>query len=94
VGDEQGRGVEPLAQGAQQFQDLGLDCDVQGGGGLVGYEQDRVTRDGLGDHAALPLPTRELVRIGVERLDRIGHLDQVEQFDRTLLCLRRRDAEV
>jgi hypothetical protein len=35
VGDEEKRHPEPVAQVAQQAQDLGLDGDVEGGGRLV-----------------------------------------------------------
>ncbi len=49
---------------AQQVEDLRLDGDVEGGGGLVGDQQVGLVGEGHGDHHALALPARELMRIG------------------------------
>ena len=68
VGDEQDGAVEPVAEAAQQLQDLGLHGDVEGGRRLVGDEELRVARDRLGDHRALALAAGELVRVRVVRL--------------------------
>ena len=63
VADEDHGEAEPLAQLAQQVDDLLLDGHVQGGGGLVGDDQARVTGQSHGDEDALALPPGELVRI-------------------------------
>ncbi len=44
-----------------------------------------VARDRHGDHGALALAARELVRVLVERRLGVGHLDHLEQLDRALL---------
>ena len=46
----------------QQRQDLRLDGDVQGGGGLIGDHQPRVQSDRRRDQCPLPQPAGELVR--------------------------------
>ena len=94
MGDQQDRAVQPVAQGAQQVEDLGLHRHVQCRGRLVGDQEGRVTGDRLRDHRALALSAGELVRIGVERLERIGQFHHRQQFDRTLLRLGRRNPVV
>ena len=80
VGDEQEghaqRGLEP----AQQFEDLRLDGDVEGRGGLVGDQEVGLVGQGHGDHHALALPSRELVRIGAKALLRFGQSHQPQQL--------------
>jgi hypothetical protein len=53
-----------------------------------------MSRDRLRDHRTLALAARQLVRVGVECLERIRKLDHAEQLDRALLRLRRSDAVV
>ena len=48
---------------AKEGEDLGLDGDVEGGGGLVGDEQARAVDERHGDEDALTLAAGELVRI-------------------------------
>jgi len=91
VRDEHDRGVEPAAEAAEKVEDLGLDGDVEGGRGLVRDKEDRVARDRLRDHRALALAARELVRVLVEGERRVGHVDLLEQLDRTLLRLSGRE---
>ena len=66
VGDEDDRGSVLVAQVAQQFEDLGLDRHVEGGGRLVGDDHRRVQRQRHRDHDALLLPAGELVRVVVD----------------------------
>ena len=94
VRDEHDGRVEPRAQVAQQLEDLRLHRDVEGRGRLVGDEKHGVARDGLRDHRALPLPARQLVGELVEGRRRVGHVDLLEQLDRALLRLRRREVVV
>ena len=62
VRDEDDRRVEALVEVAHQIEDLGLNRHVQRRRRLVGDQQQRVARDRLRDHRALPLATRQLVR--------------------------------
>ena len=55
------------AEVSQQGEDLRLDGDVEGGGGLVGDEQAGLVDDGHGDEDALALAAGELVRVVAER---------------------------
>ena len=52
----------------QQVEDLLLDRHVERGGRLVGDQQLRVAGDGDGDHHALALAARHLVREGLQPL--------------------------
>jgi hypothetical protein len=56
-----------------QLQDLGLDGDVQSGGGLVGDKQLGLAGQGDGDHHALTHAAGELVGILLEAL--VGLVD-------------------
>ena len=66
VGDEHHREAEFVAQLVEQFDDLLLNGDVEGGGGLVCDDELGVAGQRHGDEDALALASRELVRIGVE----------------------------
>ena len=70
-----------IAQAAQQVENLRLNGDVEGGGGLVGDEQARLAAQGHGDEHALAHAAGELVRVAVEALGgrRDAHL--VEGMD-------------
>ena len=65
----------------QEVEDLLLDGDVERGGRLVGDQQLGIAGDGHGDHDALALAARHLVRKGAEPLRRIGDADLRQQFD-------------
>ncbi len=54
VRNEQHGQPELRTQIGEQLQDLRLNGDIQGGGGLVGDQQLRPVHDGHGDHHALP----------------------------------------
>ncbi len=69
------------AEVAQEGEDLGLDGDVEGGGGLVGDEEAGVVDESGGDEDALALASGELVRVVVEALFGVGEGDLVEGLD-------------
>ena len=94
VGDEHDGGVELLLQLAHQFQNLGLDGHIQGGGGFVGQQQFRLSHQGHGNDDALlhtagklvgeaPLPLRRDAHQGHHlihpgRFFGFGHLRKVQ----------------
>ncbi len=61
--DEQHGHPEVALQLAEQLEDLGLDRDVERGGGLVGDQQLRLVRQRHRDHRPLAHATRERVRV-------------------------------
>ena len=75
-----------------EVEDLGLDGDVEGGGGLVGDEQLRLAGQRHGDHHPLAQAAGELVGVGVEALPGPGHVDQGEDLERPLAGLGLRGA--
>ncbi|GAV33962.1 hypothetical protein ROTAS13_01622 [Roseomonas sp. TAS13] len=79
VADQHQRHAGVAADLRQQFQDLRLDGDVQRGGRLVRHQQLRLAGERHGDHHALVLPARQLVRIGIQPPPGVGHADPVEQ---------------
>ena len=81
VGDEQHTGVMARLQGFDEVENLRLGGDVEGGRRLVGDQQHRVQDQGHGDHDALALATRQLVRIGAINTGRVGQLDIVHDVD-------------
>ena len=82
VGDEQQRHAELRLQRAEQREDLGLDGDVERGGGLVGDEQIGLVGQRHRDHHALALAARELVRIGVQPPLGLGQSHQPQELQR------------
>ena len=82
VRDEDDRHAAVVAELAEDFEDLGLDRDVEGGGRFVGDEKLRVAGEGHRDHDALLLAAGHLVRIGVDALFGVFDADFAEQFDR------------
>ena len=69
------------AQVAEQSEDLGLDGDVEGGGGLVGDEQAGAMHERHGDEDALALPAGELVGIVPVALGGIWNGYRLERGD-------------
>ena len=64
VRDQHDRHPDAALQLLKQLQHLGLNGDVEGGGGLVGDQQLRLsTGQSNGDHHALAHAAREVVRI-------------------------------
>jgi len=92
VRDEQHGEVEFLAHVVEQFQDLRLHGDIQGGHGLVGDQQFGLHCQRARDADALPLPARELVGVTV---DGPGiESDECHQVLRAVPGLGLRQAEV
>ena len=85
VGDEDDAHAEIGLELPDELEDLGLDRDVEGGGGLVRHEQIRIAGQGHGDHHPLGLSARELVRIGTGPAPRVGDADAAEHVDGPLL---------
>ena len=81
VRDEQHRHPELRLQVLEQAEDLRLDRDVERGRGLVGDEKVRPVGERHGDHDALPLAARQLMREGTEARRGIGDADVGEQRD-------------
>ena len=75
-------------------QDLRLDGDVEGGGGLVGEQQLGIARQGDGDHHALAHAAGELVRVVLDAPGRLGDADRLQQLDGAFDGVRVRQAEV
>ena len=81
MGDEQHGHAVLLLQIFEQRQDLRLYGHVQRRGRLVRYEQLGVVGQRHGDHDALALPARELVRKILEAAGGVGNADGFEQGD-------------
>ena len=88
VGDQDDCHPEPLSQGVKQVEDLRLDRHVEGRRRLVGDEQGRLADQGHGDHHPLAKAARELMGILIEPLGGSGHLDHLEDFERSGSRLR------
>ena len=82
VGDEQHGQVALVAQVLEELDDLGLDGDVEGGGGLVGDQQPRVAGDGDGDHNPLQHAAGQLGRDLVKDPLGVVQADGGEQLHR------------
>ncbi|GAA3040711.1 hypothetical protein GCM10020000_19110 [Streptomyces olivoverticillatus] len=83
-----------LLEPGDQLQDLGLDGDVEGGGGLVGDEQFGFAGERHGDHHALAHAAGELVRILAHAPRGLGDAHLAEHLDRSLAGRRAAGAEV
>ena len=71
-------GLQPRQQRAQ----LGLGGGIEGRGGLIGQQHGRAAGQGLGQHHALPLPSAQLVRIGLVEAVRLVEPDLGEHRQR------------
>jgi hypothetical protein len=89
VGDEDHAHVHLVLQQADQLQDLRLDRHVQRRGRLVGDQERRLPRQRHRDHHSLAHAARELVRITVEHVTRLGDAHQLEHAQRFGPRLRR-----
>ena len=81
VRDEQHRHAHLALQLPQQLEDLRLDGDVERRRRLVGDQQVGLVGERHGDHDALALAARELVREGVEALLGLADADLVQQLE-------------
>ena len=84
VGDDDQRRAEALPQLVQLLQHLGLDGDVQGGGGLVADEDVGVAAHAHGDHGPLLHPAGKFMGILFDPLFRIGNIHPAQQLHRLL----------
>ena len=82
VGDEQQRHAELGLQRVEQRQDLRLDGDVERGRRLVADQKLRLAGQRHGDHGALALAARELMRIAVDASLRLRDAGAPQQLDR------------
>jgi hypothetical protein len=80
MGDEDHPHALLALQFADQRQDLRLRGDVQRGGGLVGDQDVGLQRKRHRDHRALALAARQLVRVGLQDLLRVGQVHRGQQF--------------
>ena len=74
------RHAEPGAQIREQLNDLLLRGDIESGGRLVQDQQVGRARECHGDHHALLLSARELMRIAAANAPRLGQADKTEQL--------------
>ena len=81
VGDEEDGHAELGLEGAEKVEDLGLDGDVEGGGGLVGDEEAGLAGEGDGDHDALAHAAGDLVGVGGGAAVGVGDADELEELD-------------
>src|SRR5690554_1278077 len=84
VRDQEHRHAETVTEPRNQLQDLGLDRHVERGGRLVGDQEVRLAGERDGDHHALALAARELMRVDIHALLRRGDADQPQHPDRLL----------
>ncbi len=80
MGDEKDGETPALFQLREKGQNLGLNGHVQGGGGLVGYEQAGIGGQGQGDHHPLLHPPTQLMRIGPDDLRRIWQAHSLQHL--------------
>ena len=78
VGDHQNGQIELGAQIEDQVEDLVGGAGVEGGGGFVAQEHGGFGRQRPRDTDPLPLPARQLRRVGVRRVRQPDELQQVE----------------
>lgn len=86
VGDEQQAGAAPRDEFENQFDDLALHGDVEGGGWFVADQQVGIVGEGYRDEDALALPAGELVRVGAVDAFGVGDADVGEQLESPVAC--------
>ncbi len=79
MGDEQQGHAFVALQFGQQFQNLRLNRHIERRGGLVGDQDVGLVGQRHGDHHPLSLPTRQLMRIGVQTACRLADADTLQQ---------------
>ncbi|MYM18563.1 hypothetical protein GSY69_00855 [Brevibacterium sp. 5221] len=70
-----------LLHAAEEVEDLRLDSDVEGGGGLIAQEDVRLLRECRGNHYPLPHPTGQLEGVRPGAAPRVRDADALEEFD-------------
>ena len=81
VRDEEDGGALLAPEGVELVEDLGLDGDVEGGGGFVGDDEVGPEDGGDGDHDALAHAARELEGVGLGDALWVGQADLGEDVD-------------
>jgi len=81
VADHDQRHAVGRLQADEQIEDLLLDGDVERRGRLVGDQQLRIAGNGHGDHDALALAARHLVRERAQAPLGVADADQLQQLD-------------
>ena len=81
VGDEDNGHADAFFEFSELIHDLGLDGDIESGGGFVGNEQFGLAGERHGDHYALLHSPAELVGIIVEAFLWVDDANEVEVFD-------------
>src|SRR6187200_1895784 len=76
--DKQDSGVESGPELGDEVEDLGLDGSVEASGRLVQHQEVWICGQRHGEHDALLLAARELMRIPVQNSGRIGNLYRVQ----------------
>ena len=94
MADELDRHADAVLQIQHQIENLRLDGDIERGGGFIGDQQRRFTRQGHRDHGALAHAAGELVRIGDRALFRRVDADGFELADGEVFRLRPANAFV
>ena len=94
VGHEHDRGAVIPAEALQQADDLRLDGDVEGRGGLVGDDEPGVHGERESDHDALAHAAGELMGELIDAALRRRDADLVEQLDGPQLCATFVDGDV
>jgi hypothetical protein len=89
VGDEQHGHAALALQFLDESEDLRLRGHVERGRRLVGDQQSGFEHERHGDHDALPLPARELMRVGGKHPLRVIETDAAEHRERLLPPRRR-----
>jgi hypothetical protein len=79
VGDEKDGHAELIAEIAKEIENLGLDGDIEGGGGLIGDEEFGLASQSHGDHGALLHSAGKLVRIVMRAEFGIADADEFEE---------------
>ena len=94
VGDEQVGQAALAAQVEHQAQELGADRDVEHRDRLVGDHELRVHHQRAGDHDALPLAARQLVRVAAGEVRRRAQPADSSAATTRRVALRARRADV
>jgi hypothetical protein len=79
VGDEEDGHAELIAEIAKEVENLGLDGDIESGGGFIGDEKFGLAGEGHGDHGALLHSAGKLVRVVVRAEFGITDTDEFKE---------------
>ena len=79
VGDEEDGHAELITEIAKEVENLGLDGDIESGGGFIGDEKFGLAGEGHGDHGALLHSARKLVGIIARTEFGIADADEFEE---------------